>query len=148
MNDVYEICSAVVKAIQGGEIWRDGNQRAAAPPPLALCDLPDGAASPALAVGAGGGGDASVLSAKRKRNPIEKKQSTARHYCSNPLNMCTHNRLKETYTPGQKGFRPRYEVIEAGVDPYTTDTTPRLVCKECSSKAGHPDMLLTRNVEG
>ena len=36
VNDAYEICSAVVKAIQGGEIWRDGNQRAAAPPPLAL----------------------------------------------------------------------------------------------------------------
>ena len=144
VNGAYEICSALVNAIEKGEIWRDGNQRAAAPPPLALCDLPDGAASPALADGAGGGGDAPVLSVKRKRNPIEKKQTNVRHYWSNPLHMCTHNRNKKTYKAGNGGFRPRYEVTEAGVAPFKTDTAPRLVCKECF-KAGHKDMLLTRN---
>ena len=62
--------------------------------------------------------------------------------------MFTHNRNdKEKYNPSNGGFRPRYEVTEAGVDPYKTDTAPRLVCKECS-KAGHRYMLLTRNVEG
>ena len=141
VNDAYEICSDVIKAIGKGEIWRDGNQRAAAPPPLALLD---GAASPALADGAGGGGDASVLSVKRKRNPIEKKQTTVKHYCSNKSYMCTHNRNKGTYKAGNGGFRPRYEVTEAGVDPYMTDTPPRVVCKDCN-KAGFPDMQMTRN---
>ena len=82
---------------------------------------------------------------KRKRNPIEKKQSNVRHYCSNPLHMCTHNRNdKEKYNPSNGGFRPRYEVTEAGVDPYKTDTPPRVVCKDCN-KAGFPDMQMTGN---
>ena len=83
---------------------------------------------------------------KRKRDPAMKMtRSNVTFYCSNPSKMCTHNRNKETYNPSNGGFRPRYEVTEAGVDPYKTDTAPRLVCNECS-KAGHPDMLLTRNV--
>jgi len=165
VNDAYEICRDVVNAIHGGEIWRDSARRDAPPPALALPDaaaspalalpdvaaspalaLLDGAASPALAVGAGGG---SRVLVKRKRDPIEKKQtlqSNVKHYCSNPLHMCAHNRLNELkYKAGNGGFKPRYEVTEAGVDPYkNADTAPRLVCKECS-KAGYPDMLLTRN---
>ena len=50
-------------------------------------------------------GDASVLSVKRKRNPIEKKQSTVRHYCSNPLNMCTHNRNTGKVQSGKRWFQ-------------------------------------------
>ena len=40
VNDAYKICSDVIKAIQEGEIWRDGNHRAAASPALAVGAAP------------------------------------------------------------------------------------------------------------
>ena len=75
------------------------------------------------------------------------KQTNARFYCNNKSYMCAHNRNnKAKYKAGNGGLRPRYEVTETGVDPYMTDTPPRLVCKECN-KAGFPDMLMTRNAD-